>query len=120
MASKILVVEDNLDSCNYLARLLEVKGYVVCKAKDGMEALKEITTFHPDLIISDIMMPRLDGIGLVRTLRNSPNYQNTPIIVMSAFGSGNLQAAVQAGADKAMRKPLNFEQFFKSIENLLT
>ena len=118
MATKILLVEDNLDSCAYLARLLELKGYDVHTATDGIEALKEVEAYHPDLIVTDIMMPRLDGIGLVNTLRNSPNYRSTPVIAMSAFGSGNLQAALQAGANRALRKPINFEQFFKSIEQL--
>ena len=119
MAAKILLVEDNLDSCTYLARLLELKGYDVQTATDGMEALKEVETFHPDLIITDMMMPRLNGIGLLNTLRSSPKYQTTPVIAISAYGSGNLQAALRAGADKAMRKPINFDQFFKSIEQLL-
>ena len=119
MATKILLVEDNLDSCAYLARLLELKGYDVHTATDGIEALKAVEAFHPDLIITNIMMPRLDGIGLLNTIRNSPNYRSTPVIAMSAFGSGNLQAALQAGANKALRKPINFEQFFKSIEQLL-
>ena len=119
MASKILLVEDNLDSCTYLARLLELKGYAVQTAPDGMEALKEVEAFHPDLIITDMMMPRLNGIGLLNTLRNSPKYQTTPVIALSAYGSGNLQAALRAGANKALRKPINFEQFFKSIEQLL-
>ena len=87
---------------------------------DGMEALKEAEAFHPDLIVTDIMMPRLDGIGLLNTLRNSPKYRTTPVIAISSYGSGNLQAALKAGANKAMRKPLNFEQFFKSIECLIT
>ena len=65
------------------------------------------------------MMPRLDGIELVTALRHTVKYQNLPVIVMSAFGSGNLQEAVKAGADKAMRKPINFEKFFRSIETLL-
>src|SRR5215813_12875397 len=120
MAAKILLVEDNPDSCTYLARLLELKGYVVQTAPDGMEALKKVEAFHPDLIISDLMMPRLDGIGLVTTLRNSPTYQSTPVIAISAYGSGNLQSAVQAGANKALRKPLNFDHFFQTVENLLT
>src|SRR5215470_14476359 len=105
MAAKILVVEDNPDSCTYLARLLELKGYVVQTAPDGFQALLEVKKFQPDLIITDIMMPRLDGIGLLNNLRNSPNYRSMPVIAISAFGSGNLQAALQAGANKAMRKP---------------
>src|SRR6478672_13453751 len=104
MAAKILLVEDNLDSCTYLARLLELKGYAVQTAPDGMEALREVEAFHPDLIITDMMMPRLNGIGLLNTLRNSPKYQTTPVIALSAYGSGNLQAALRAGANKALRK----------------
>lgn len=119
MSAKILVVEDNVDSCAYLARLLELKGYTVATAKDGMEALHEIEKYNPDLIVSDIMTPRVDGIQMLRALRSIPKYKNIPVLMISAFGSGNLQEALKAGANEAMRKPLDFDKFFSSLTELL-
>ncbi len=120
MSAKILIVEDNADSCAYLARLLEVKGYIVFTAKDGLEALQEIEAYNPDLIVSDIVTPRVDRIQMVKALRAIPKYQNIPVLMISAFGSGNLHEAIKAGANEAMRKPIDFDQFFQSLDNLLS
>jgi CheY-like chemotaxis protein len=119
MSAKILIVEDNADSCAYLARLLELKGYTVQTAKDGLEALQEIEAYNPDLIVSDIMTPRVDGIQMLRALRSIPKYQHIPVVMISAFGSGNLIEAIKAGANEAMRKPLDFDRFFRSLNQLL-
>lgn len=119
MPARILIVEDNQDSCAYLKRLLQVKGYKVFTARDGMEALREVEKYKPDLIVSDIMTPRIDGIQLVKALRSTPKYRKIPVLVVSAYGSGNLKEALNAGANAAMRKPINFDRFFESLENLL-
>jgi two-component system, OmpR family, alkaline phosphatase synthesis response regulator PhoP len=119
MSAKILIVEDNADSCAYLSQLLKIKGYTVFTANDGLDALREIQKYNPDLIITDIMMPRADGIQLVKALRSTPKYRNIAVLVVSAYGSGNLKEALKAGADAAMRKPINFTLFFASLEKLL-
>ena len=119
MREKILLVEDNPDSCAYLAQLLHIKGYEVQTAADGLEALDKVQSFSPDLIISDMMMPRLDGVQFLRLLRNTIKYRHIPVIMVSAYGSGNLQEAVQAGADAVMKKPFDFDWFFKSLANVL-
>jgi two-component system, OmpR family, response regulator len=119
MSARILIVEDNPDSCAYLARLLVLKGYTVLTARDGLEALHEVKDFNPDAIVSDIMMPKVDGIQMVKTLRSTPNYRDLPVLVISAHGSGNLLEALKAGANDAMRKPLNLDLFFKSLETLI-
>ena len=117
--AKILLVEDNPDSCSYLTQLLRVKGYEVLTAGDGLEALREIQNYNPDIIVSDIMMPKADGIQLVKALRSTPKYRTLPVLVVSAYGSGNLKEALLAGANAAMRKPINFNHFFESLDNLL-
>ena len=119
MTAKILIVEDNPDSCAYLSQLLTIKGYTVYTAADGLEALRAVQISNPDVIVSDIMMPKADGIQLLKALRSSPKYKKIPVLMVSAYGSGNLKEALQAGADEAMRKPLNFSHFFESLEKLL-
>ncbi len=115
MPIKILVVEDEKDARDFLAILLEMEGYVVSTATDGLEALKKIEIEPPDMIISDISMPNLDGVDLVKTLRSSPEFRDIPVLMLSAYGSGNLISAINAGANHAMRKPVNVESLLKNV-----
>ena len=119
MSAKILIVEDNPDSCAFLSQLLKVRGYSVQTASDGLQALFAVEEFRPDIIVSDIMMPGITGIEMVRVLRQSPQYREIPVLMISAFGSGNLKEALQAGADSALHKPINFDQFFETLAQLL-
>ena len=119
MSPKVLIVEDNPDSRNYLAALLRVKGFEVDTAEDGLEGMRHALAGHPDVIISDISMPRVDGIQMLRALRKSPECGSTPIVAVSAYGSGKLEDAAKAGADYTLRKPLNCDLLLKAITRLL-
>jgi CheY-like chemotaxis protein len=119
MSAKILIVEDNPDSCAYLSHLLQVKGYTVFTASDGLQALNEVEAYDPDLIISDIMMPNVNGLQMVRALRQTSKYQGLPVLMISAYGSGNLREALDAGANQVMCKPLDFDVFFETLDRLL-
>jgi CheY-like chemotaxis protein len=116
---KILVVEDDADSRDFLVTLLRLEGYSVSIAGDGLEAIKQVETDRPDLILSDIAMPNLDGIDMVKQLRSSPDYKAIPIVMLSAFGSGNLINAINAGANQAMRKPINPDLLLKNVSEWL-
>ena len=116
---KILIVEDNPDSRESLATLLKLEGYTVYTADDGQEGLKLAALDCPDIIITDITMPNVDGIEMVRILRDRPDCNRMPIIVMSAYGSGSLKTAAAAGADEVVAKPFSFDPFLKAIERLL-
>jgi chemosensory pili system protein ChpA (sensor histidine kinase/response regulator) len=119
MAIRILIVEDEADSRDFLATLLELEGYLVSTAEDGAEALKQMETVRPDLILSDISMPNLDGVAMVKTLRSTPKNQSLPIIMMSAYGSEMLVNAIDAGANEAMRKPIHCELLLKNVKEWL-
>jgi two-component system, chemotaxis family, chemotaxis protein CheY len=119
MPIKILVVEDEMDSRDFLATFLKLSGYSVSTANDGLEALKKAKAEHPDIIISDICMPILDGIEMVKTLRNSSEFRAIPIIMMTALGSENLISGMNAGANEAMRKPINPDALLKHIKDWL-
>jgi two-component system chemotaxis response regulator CheY len=71
------------------------------------------------LILSDINMPNLDGIEMVRCLRALPECNKVPILIMSAYSSGNLSQAIAAGANQTMRKPVDLELLIKAINRLL-
>ena len=116
MKEKILIVEDNFDSREYLAQLLRVKGYNVYTAEDGAEGIEQAILNQPDFIISDINTPNLDGIQMVRALRRIPECSAIPILVVSAYGRSILADASLAGANQVMRKPLDLKLLLRMIE----
>lgn len=119
MEKKILIVEDNLDARDILAMMLKGEDYTVYTAKDGLEGLKLVELDCPDLIITDINMPNLDGIEMVRVLRERAECNKLPIIVMSAYGSRILTKAMEAGADQVVSKPLAFDWLLSAVGRFL-
>ncbi|WP_243871237.1 SpoIIE family protein phosphatase [Amycolatopsis viridis] len=106
-APTLLVVEDNTDLSRFIARLLHPVGRVLL-ARDGAEGLELARRHRPDLVLSDVMMPRLDGIGLVRALRSEPATKSVPVLFLSA--RAGVEAAVsglEAGADDYLPKPFS-------------
>src|SRR5690242_1316383 len=86
MTAKILVVEDTLDTRELLHLYLTGEGFTVITAGDGREGLYLARAEKPDLVITDLNMPHLDGLALVKELRAEPQFKDLPIIVMTAFG----------------------------------
>ena len=119
LSSKILVVEDHADTRELLARLLELENFNVVTAPDGATALRTVEFEDPDLVVTDISMPNLDGIQMIRTLRSNAKYESLPIVTMTAYGQGIAREALTAGADRAFAKPLEFEQLVSSIKHLI-
>jgi CheY-like chemotaxis protein len=117
--AKILIVEDNSDSRDILAFLLKKEGFAVICAENGEEALNLLAVERPELIITDISMPVMDGIEMIKQLRKVPEWKIIPVLVISAFRSGIIQDAMQAGANAATAKPLQFEELFELINHLL-
>ncbi len=119
MPNKILIVDDDPDQRDFLAILLKHEGYAVRIAEDGGEAIKQVKSNCPDLIISDIDMPDIDGITMVKMLRGLPECSDTPILTLSGYGSGDLRMAVSAGANQALQKPVEIESLIGTIHTLL-
>jgi CheY-like chemotaxis protein len=115
---KILIVEDDEDSREMLAFLLAGRGYHISCAEDGLMALSLIQAEAPELIITDISMPGMDGINLIKRLRQQRQWQSIPILVMSAFRSGMVSQAMEAGANASATKPLEIEKLFEMIQQL--
>lgn len=116
MGKKVLVVEDHHDTSFMLCRLLKMEGYEVEHAIDGMVGYSTATSEHPDLIITDIQMPRMNGIEMIRRIREETDMRQTPIIVMSAYGKRVIDDAIQAGADDFVEKPIDFDKFLSAIK----
>ncbi|MEM2989130.1 MAG: sigma-54 dependent transcriptional regulator, partial [Candidatus Bathyarchaeia archaeon] len=116
--SRILIVEDDLPSREFLQELLLSRGFQVSTAMDGEEALKQLPDPHIDLILTDLRMPKLDGIGLLKALHGI--VPRPPVIVMSAFAS--IDSAVEAtkeGAYGYLVKPIRKDALFHLIEKAL-
>ena len=120
MGRKILVVEDHADTRELLARLLELEDFTVVTAPDGMAGLQTVECEALDLVVTDISMPRLDGIEMIQRLRSNSRFESLPIITITAYGQGIVSEALMAGADGAFTKPLQFEQLINSIERLIS
>jgi len=109
MSAKILIVDDESKMRRVLQLLFEEDGYTVAQAENGEEALGEINVFHPDLVICDIRMPRLNGIELLRRAKDIS--EDLPVIIMTAYGE--VKTAVEAmklGAENYITKPLDMEE----------
>jgi PAS domain S-box-containing protein len=103
---KVLVVDDNADMREYLTRLLSAGGYQVEAVADGREALETVRTRVPDLIVSDVMMPRMDGLSLLAALRAEPRTAPVPVLLLSARADQEASIqGLQAGADDYLVKP---------------
>lgn len=103
--TRVLVVDDNADMRNYIVRLLE-KNYEIDEAENGKVALDKVDSFAPDLVLTDIMMPVLDGVGLLHALKNSSKHSHVPVIFLSArAGEESRIEGYQIGADDYLVKP---------------
>ena len=119
MPKKILVVEDNLDTRELIHLHLTTEGFAVVTASNGREGLYLASAEHPDLIITDISMPEIDGLELVRQLRTHPEFETLPILVLTAFGADQMDQAIKAGANRALNKPVHFDGLIDDVRELL-
>jgi two-component system chemotaxis response regulator CheY len=119
MSAKILVVEDTEDARELLVCALELEGFTVISTGDGYSAVELAQADRPDLVITDINMPNMDGIQMIKMMRGLPALKDLPILVISAYQSGIVKEALIAGANASMKKPLEFESLIKLIQSLL-
>jgi CheY-like chemotaxis protein len=113
----VLLVDDEFDITQTFAWLFEWNGFGVLTASNGKEALEMLDKRMPDVIISDCMMPIMDGIKLSRQLRDNPATQRIPIILMSAAPAKHNLA--DAAFDVFLQKPFRFEALLEAVNRLL-
>jgi len=117
MSVRILVVEDSFETRDSLTVLLELCGYDVIVASDGREGLARALSDSPDLIVTDVRMPAVNGIEMLRELRRCDNF--TPVVVVTGYSKEYASDAFHAGADRVIAKPLNPEHLLRLVEHLL-
>ncbi len=120
MSERLLVVDDEVNLLRAVAATLRAEGYEVTTARSGREALMQVAKAVPDLIVSDIRMPRMDGYQLARSLRDSPRTSLVPIVFLSA--KGEMEDRVEGfrtGVDAYITKPFEPEELLAIIRNIL-
>lgn len=115
---RIMVVEDDVNSRRLMQAVIEQNGYEAIPAADGVEALELMDKKHVDLIVLDVMMPRMDGYALAKELRSAAN--NVPILMVTARQSANdKREGFLSGTDDYMVKPVDEEEMMLRISALL-
>lgn len=117
---KILIADDEADIIEFLQYNLQKEGYKVFTAADGAEAIKVAVNEQPHLIVLDIMMPKIDGVEVCKTLREQPQFQDTIIAFLTARDEDYTQvAALDVGGDDYITKPIRPRVFLSRISALL-
>jgi len=113
----ILIVDDEEEIRNSIVEMLVHKFYKVEQARNGKEALEIISRKKPDLIISDIRMPVMDGMKLLKEIKQQEILKDIPVIVLSAKSSGsNRETCLENGASEYLSKPFNAADLYKAVE----
>lgn len=117
---KILLIEDNDDVRNNTAEILELSNYKVITAANGKTGVEKAVEHKPDLIICDIMMPVLDGYGVLHAVHKNESIKNTPFIFLSAKAErGDFRKGMELGADDYITKPFNGTELLNAVESRL-
>jgi CheY-like chemotaxis protein len=110
-ATRILIVDDHEDNVELLKARLESWGYGTVSATDGEQALQKVEQDPPDLILLDVMMPKIDGIEVARRVKANENLPFIPIIMQTALdATENKVEGLEAGADDYITKPIDFPE----------
>jgi CheY-like chemotaxis protein len=116
----ILVVEDYDDVRGMLKLLLESEKFRVLEAATGAEALEVVKDQHPDAILMDLALPGFDGLETIRRIRTIDGFQNTPIVVLTAYtGPSTYETALRAGSNYFITKPIDFDELAALLKEIL-
>lgn len=120
MVKKILVVDDEQDLLTTVSFRLEANGYQVITANDGQEGIDKVHREKPDLIILDLMLPKIDGYKVCRMLKFDQKYKHIPIILFTARAQeSDKTLGLEVGADAYITKPFDSQALMDKIEELL-
>jgi CheY-like chemotaxis protein len=116
----ILVVDDDPVIQKLLSVNFEMEGYRVVTANDGIEGLERVASDKPDLILLDVMMPRMDGIEVSKRLKSDPATKEIPVVLLSAKAqSSDIQSGIEAGADDYVTKPFDPLELLDKVAGLI-
>ncbi|MGD9547198.1 MAG: response regulator transcription factor [Candidatus Krumholzibacteriia bacterium] len=119
-AARILIVDDEKPLALLLTQAFEQDGHLVTSAADGIDCMNKMASFRPDVVIMDIMMPKLDGVDTTRLIRRNRSYADTIIVALSARSDENTRQRMKdAGANIFMRKPFAVAKLVDRVARLL-
>ncbi|GAP94772.1 response regulator [Leptolyngbya sp. NIES-2104] len=117
---RILVVDDNPDLRSYVSGVLRQQGYLVWTARNGAEGFEQAKAHHPSLIVTDLMMPIVSGLDMIRMIRAQDDLKGTPIVLLTAKADEDTRLeGVERGADAYLAKPFNDRELLAEVRNLL-
>ncbi|BAU15523.1 adenylate cyclase [Leptolyngbya sp. NIES-3755] len=118
---RILVVDDNPDLRSYVSGVLKQQGYLVWTARNGAEGFEQAKAHHPSLIVTDLMMPIVSGLDMIRMIRAQDDLKGTPIVLLTAKADEDTRLeGVERGADAYLAKPFNDRELLAEVRNLLS
>ncbi len=107
-----MVVDDEGDSREFVSRFLSKSGHRVSSAQDGQDALHKLLHERPDVVVLDVRMPQMDGVGLLEIMRSYLRWHHVPVVVLSSSDEPqDVTESYRAGANSYVRKPVEFEAF---------
>ncbi len=119
--ANILVVDDNPDLRSYVSGILRKQGYQVWTARNGAEGFQEVRDRHPHLIVTDLMMPIVSGLDMIRMIRRDDDLKGTPIVLLTAKADEDTRIeGAELGADAYLSKPFNDRELLAEVRNLLS
>jgi two-component system alkaline phosphatase synthesis response regulator PhoP len=119
-ASDILIVDDNAQNAELLQAYLEPLDCRIRIAADGIDAMKQVAESPPDIILLDIMMPRMSGFEVCRRLKGDPATQDIPVVMVTALNElADIERGVDSGADDFLSKPINKLELITRVKSLL-
>lgn len=118
--SRILIADDNEQNCELLEAYLASGNYEIAMAFDGQETLDKVAEFQPDIVLLDIMMPRMSGYEVCKQLKEGNSTAGIPILMVTALNEmGDIEKAVNAGCDDFLTKPVNRLELTTRVKSLL-
>jgi two-component system cell cycle response regulator DivK len=116
---KVLIAEDNAVNRELLRELLEIRGYAIMEACNGVEALDQIEKTTPDILLLDLNTPLLDGFGTIERIRKNPSFSSLPVLAVTAYAMhGDREKIMTSGFDGYLSKPISAMSLQKELDRL--
>jgi two-component system cell cycle response regulator DivK len=121
-APLVLVVDDDQELCDFLTFVLRTQGYRVSRARDGVEAIEKALYLHPDLVLMDLCLPRLDGCSAIQRLKADERTRHIRTVALTGYDTFNAadDRARKAGCDAFLTKPLEIERLLETIRHMVS